>query len=390
MFVTRRFCCCSAGSELCCGELPWVAGTPDTDKFYRVSIPISFPNVYDSRLYYDNVQQGGVDCSGGGGVINPTVDLHEDTATHGTSGGLVVKSTAPCGPDTGCHPGESDVPGSCGSLGCTDDYHDCGVCLPYDWDPRCCSPPYSGGLQNCGDPSVISQNEVRDEEGSGTFNFTVTPDNVQHGCYSGSLVTGAGVANCSGYPGFIQAVAPTSTVPASWYASTTEYQETKWTGSVNLATGVGDCDGVVSNCQAAIVRFGCADAIDAYGRGGGTYSVFTPFGPLASAPACATIPYIDLSSYPGAWVAQLKFQHKAATEDVLLLDGGYSGCCQVEYEGDDLTVNVYAGFVGGCDERGVTFIPFGTVGVEAQTGCAVTTPTVERFGISFDIDKWEG
>lgn len=320
--MARRFCCCSTGANLCCGDLTptsgWINGPlgTTTDYYYRVSVPISYSNLYAFSYAIGTEHRAEIDCSIGGGCGSGcSYDITGPSNGFGTTGGYVSRCLGlPCG--GGCKNGQTD-PDSGDGVPCGDE---CGgggtgcvsVCLPFDWETQCCGADGTGG-DDCGSrPSVLSLAEVVTNDGAGLANFTVharqTTTSVDCDCLATDSTC---FSNCSaGNPGFLKGE-DTSVVPSTWYVTDTEYRDTQWNGGPTTGSPCGS----VPNCRPVSVDFFCASDMR---TGRPAYRYHTPLGSLTSAPTNG-IPFIDLNSYTGAWIATLHVKHYFETQDTLVV-----------------------------------------------------------------------
>ena len=388
--MTKRFCCCNRDGNICCGDLTstggWINGPPSGDRFYRIAIPLSFSNSYSAQYPIGTEHPGEIDCSIGGGCGGCFYELPAPSLGFGTSGGLFSLCLGHhCGP---CKNGMTDpetgieVPGSSGTCGpsCADDPSACvGVCLPFDWEEVCCGSDGSGGTDCGARPSVLSLNEVLTPQGFGSCNFTIkTRFAYDPNCFCRNCET-----TCeAGEPGFDTGTGSLS-VPASFYVSDTEYQDTRWNGG----SSSGDPCGGIANCVQPSLRFACADSM---AESSGAWRYLTPLSVQRTVPL-GSMPYIDLEDYPGAYVALLSVTHIFETQDTLVVVGdnctGYS-----EDQGSDGSVTLSVGYVGACRPGGVDFVPFGTIGARHSEDTAdfdFQSFSAGAFSISFDLDKWE-
>ncbi len=389
--MARRFCCCSTGSDLCCGSLTttsgWINGSPSTlgTRYYRISIPLSFTNNYGTLWTIGAENKGGIDCSIGGGCYGCSYDIPASAYGFGTSAGYMSMCLGlPCG---GCKNGTCDEedPPNCAPDGsgcgpdCGENPNGCvGVCLPYEWEEACCGDDGVGGTDCGARPSVFSLNEVVNTGGSGVVNLTLKTN-------SGDGDGGCPCRFCEscygGNPGFNEGTG-SSSVPASWYVTDTEYRDTQWNGGPTTGSPCGS----TPNCQHAGMTVYCVDEMVASSP---SYRYLSPLSVTASPPS-GTVPFIDLNSYSGAYVALMSVKHKFETQDRLILEG--DNCAGVaEDQGSDGTVDLRVGFVGACRPGGVDFVPFGTCGAETGTHTSYVTQSFSAggFGVSFDLDKWE-
>lgn len=383
-----RGCCCSggggSGEDECCGESP-NCSTPPANKYHKISIGMRFANKYQTGWTWSPTIPAGVFCEQQGGEYPATTTISQ-TYKLGNWAGLQTRSLQPCGGTTQCMNGKTipgtnppeTVPGSCpssASHGCVT------VCYPYDWRVCCAAP---GTQPNCGDLSISALDKFQN-----TFSVARANITVKAQASNGSPLTiyNSGiVSSATGCPGFIQATAPSSIIPTSWYLTNTETQEVKW-GFENTSS---NCPSGYT-CHFQSIDFYCADAVRAEHSGYPDVYLryFTAGGQFLSSPPSSSLTrYIDLEDYPGAIIAVLDITHSTLTDDELILDNGW-GDCGWQSDGESLgAVNVKIGFVAICGATSYQFYPFGHEGVISSDGTMMSSAAASSFTIPHDTDDW--
>ena len=384
-------CCCAGGGGSgeveCCGESGNCSSAP-TDKYHKLSITVSFRNKYPYNYTWTTPVPAGFDCQVSGDTYPASTTLTQ-TGKLGHYGSIITRSTFPCGPSTDCHNGElipntdpdEYVPGSCAeSLG-----YCVSTCLPYDWE-TCCSAP--GTQPNCGQLSIASLSQFKDQNSNGKFRFTVKASTARTNLTSqrnGVTCT----TGCAGCPGFVRATAPTSIIPSSYYIANTNNQEVKW--------GAGDDPGDPPCpsgyiCHLQDIVFYCADSVrnwDGTGAPAGGLKYFYANGRFSSSPPTSSLmPYIELDDYPGAILATLTITHDAVTIDELLIDNGWGSCGWDGGDEGDAYVGGSIGYVATCGTTAYNFSPFGSIGIISNDGTMASRLAASSFSIPHDTDDW--